>query len=105
MLISVVDLLALLVITLAVMRVTRLIVWDKITLPLRQKIMAANGDNGMITYLIHCIYCTGFWVTVAMVTPYLILGHNKILLGAYSILAIAEAAPRLLAYEPRTGDR
>lgn len=102
MLISVVDLLEFVVVTFAVMRVTRLIVWDKITLPVRQKILAANGDNGMITYLIHCIYCTGFWIAVIMVSLYLIY-PSKILFGIYAVLAVAEIAPRVLAHEPRTG--
>lgn len=103
MLISVVNLLSFIVITLAVMRVTRIIVWDKITLPLRQKIMAWNGDNGIITYLVHCVYCTGFWVGAAMVTLYALLPHSEILFWAYAALAVAEAAPRLLNHEARTG--
>jgi hypothetical protein len=67
----VIDLMTLIVLILATMRVTRLVVWDKITLPARAAVIngftlrvprtawrflwwKGSGVNGKLSYLIHC---------------------------------------------------
>lgn len=99
------------------MRLTRLAVWDKIMLPARKIIItgftwkikkltllrwAGSGISGWLTYLIHCVFCAGFWASVAVVLPFSLWPDNKHLHTCYLILAIAEVAPRLLNWEPRT---
>lgn len=111
----------LIILILAAMRLTRLGVWDRITMPIRKavvdgfdirlKVHRANwklgrwkgsGVNGSLSYLVHCVFCTAFYAAILVAVPYLIWPHNPWLNGAYLVLAIAEAAPRLLNWEPRS---
>lgn len=50
---------------LAVARATRLITRDKITEPLRNQIVTRYGVESQITYLVHCTWCSGLWVSIA----------------------------------------
>ncbi|MCD2263662.1 DUF1360 domain-containing protein [Dietzia aurantiaca] len=54
-------------VTLASARVTRVIVSDKIGEPLRARIVRWRGETSMLTYLVHCSWCTGLWVSAALV--------------------------------------
>lgn len=120
-LITVGDLALVVAVVLAVVCVTRTIVQEEITRPLRLAIIdgftvkltkkhelhwTGSGDKGKLTYLVHCIYCTGFWVAVALGTPAAIWPHNRVLHSCYAVLALAEAAPRALSLLNKwTGDR
>ena len=108
-----IDPVTLIVLILATMRLTRLVVWDKITLPIRKMIISGitikkkriwkgSGVGGKLSYLIHCVFCAGFWAAVPIGTSYIIWPSNKWLFSCYLILAVAEVAPRLLNWEPRT---
>lgn len=107
----------LIVLILATMRLTRLAVWDKITLPVRATIIKGfhlkigkltllkwkgSGVEGWLTYLVHCVFCAGFYASAAVVTSYSLWPTNQWLLACYYTLAIAEVAPRLLNWEPRS---
>lgn len=113
----------LLILTLAAMRLTRGFVWDKITNGLRKTVIVGiiipdkrfwrllrlagkqpwkgSGVGGRLSYLAHCIFCAGFWLSATIVIPHVLWPDNQFLQTCYLILAIAEAAPRLLAWEPR----
>lgn len=54
-------LLALIVITVATIRITRIVTIDKISEPARKWIIARNGHQGWWTYLAHCPWCMGVW--------------------------------------------
>ena len=108
-----IDPVTLIVLILATARLTRLAVWDKITLPIRKTIISGimikkkqiwkgSGINGKLSYLAHCVFCAGFWAAAALGTSYIIWPSNKWLFTCYLILAVAEVAPRLLNWEPRT---
>jgi len=98
---NVIDPMTFIVLTLAVMRTTRLGVLDNITLPLRALILKKTGLNSKLSYLVHCVFCFGFWASFIII-PHLIWPTNKWLNTCYLILAVAELAPRLLNWEPRT---
>ena len=51
-------------ILIATVRVTRALVVDKISHPLRAWVLSKNGADGWWTFLIHCGWCTGFWVAL-----------------------------------------
>lgn len=97
----VIDPVILIVLILATMRLTRGLVWDKITMPIRALVIKKTG-SGWLSYLIHCVFCVGFWAAITVVIPYIIWPTNKWLFACYLILAVAEVAPRLLNWEPRT---
>lgn len=96
-----IDPVTLIVLILATMRLTRLAVLDKISMPIRAWIIKKTG-NGWLTYLVHCVFCAGFWAAAIVGTSYIIWPSNKWLFACYLILAVAEVAPRLLNWEPRT---
>jgi hypothetical protein len=60
------DLYVLLALSLASARLTRAIVDDSITAKLREKAYNRWGDSHWLTTLIHCPWCTGWWVTCAL---------------------------------------
>lgn len=107
----------LIVLILATMRLTRLAVWDKITLPMRATVIngfhlkvgkltllkwKGSGVEGWLTYLVHCVFCAGFYASVAVVIAYSLYPTNRWLFACYLTLAVAEVAPRLLNWEPRS---
>lgn len=107
---------------LAVMCVTRSIVQEEIFRPLRLAMITGftiklprnkelhwdgGGDKGKLAYLVHCIYCTGFWVSIALGIPiiYATHPHTHPVTAAILTLALAEAAPRCLSLINKwTGD-
>lgn len=110
--------LTLIVLVLATMRLTRLAVWDKITLPMRRTVIngfhlrigkltlckwGGSGIEGNLTYLAHCVFCASFWASAAVVVAgFALWPDNKWLMTCYLTLAVAEVAPRLLNWEPRS---
>lgn len=62
------TLITLLLILFATVRTTRAIVIDKITDSFRQWMIRKNGADGPITYLVHCGWCTGFWIALPAAT-------------------------------------
>ena len=97
-----IDPVTLIVLILATARLTRLAVWDKITLPVRVAIIKKTGAGSWLSYLAHCVFCAGFWAAAIVIIPNAIWPSNKWLFACYLILAVAEVAPRLLNWEPRT---
>lgn len=120
-LITVGDLGLIVAVILAVVCVTRTLVQEEITRPLRLAVIdgftlkltkkhelhwTGSGDKGKLTYLIHCIYCTGFWVAATLGTIAAIWHTNHAIRACYFILALAEAGPRALSLLNKwTGDR
>jgi hypothetical protein len=70
------DLLPFLLLVLATARLTKLVVDDRISMPLRQWVMRKNGDNGWFTFLVHCPWCTGFWVAAGIAPLYWFFGNT-----------------------------
>lgn len=55
---------AFVLLTLASARVTRLIVTDQISIPLRRYVINKFGPDHWTTYLIHCPFCASVWVSL-----------------------------------------
>lgn len=54
----------------AAWRLTRLVVDDEITRPLREKVEEVAGPDSKWTYLVNCPYCVSVWAgLVAVVLP------------------------------------
>lgn len=95
-----VDILTLIVLTFAVARVTRLIVDDKISLPIRQWVLQRSGEDGWLFYLVSCPWCMGVWIAAGMTTV-TYLWHSKIWAIVLSFLAVAQVASGLLTFNPQ----
>ncbi|AXK88854.1 hypothetical protein SAMN05421776_105359 [Nocardia farcinica] len=60
---------ALVVYTLTVARLTRLITTDKLTAPLRDAVLARRGGESAVTFLMFCPWCMSVWVAAALALP------------------------------------
>jgi hypothetical protein len=97
--VAMLDPVTLIVLMFAVARVTRLIVDDKISLPIRQWVLRKSGDDGWFTTLVHCPWCMGIWVSAAM-TTLTFLWDSQIWSAILVFLAVAQLASSLLTFEP-----
>lgn len=82
--------LPLLITALAVARLTRIITTDRIALPIRQYVLAKNGDDGWFTFLIHCKYCASVWIAAGTAPLYWYFGRSPWFLIPAVALAFAE---------------
>lgn len=111
----------LIILILAAARIIRLGYWDKITLPVRifsvtgpdpklrlnwlRRIVGADKSNwlGMI---LHCTWCLGVYASFATTTALFLADGNRVAQAFLIALAVAEVAPRVVDWEPRTnGER
>lgn len=93
------DPLTLIALVFAVARVTRLIVDDKISLPLRRWVLAKSGEDGWFFYLVSCPWCMGVWVAAVM-TSLTYLFNHPMWLATLTFLAVAQLASTILTFEP-----
>jgi hypothetical protein len=93
------DPLTLIVLTFAVARVTRLIVDDKISLPIRQRVLQKSGEDGWFFYLVSCPWCMGVWVAAGMTTV-TYLWQSSIWATMLTLLAVAQVASTILTMTP-----
>lgn len=93
------DPLTLVALIFAVARVTRLIVDDKISLPIRQWVLAKSGEDGWFFYLVSCPWCMGVWIAAGMTTV-TYLWHSTIWSAILTFLAVAQIASMILTFEP-----
>lgn len=56
----------LLVVALATARLGRLVNDDEIAAPLRSWAVHRWGEGGKIPYLLHCPWCAGLWISIAL---------------------------------------
>ena len=84
---------SLILLLLATFRITRLVVYDKMTLPVRQIIdSAATAGNGfflVLKDLVSCPWCVSMWAALAVLFLLLLGSFGFVLLG---ILALSGAA-------------
>ena len=67
------DILTYLVLVLAAYRLTRLITTDLVLEKFREWVWTKKPQHSGVGYLITCNWCTGFWVSLAVILCYLIL--------------------------------
>lgn len=84
------NLLTLVITALAVMRITRIVALDKITIPIRRWVLEKNGDTGNWTFLIHCPLCVSFWVGAVVAPLYWFFGRSPWFLIPALALAFAQ---------------
>lgn len=85
------DFLTLLLLVLAATRLTRLVVEDKIGMPLRQWVHKHSGDNGWWTFAFHCPWCVGMWVAIGASPLWYYFGRNPIFVMICLALALSQA--------------
>jgi hypothetical protein len=82
---------SLVVATLAVARLTRLIVDDRVTVGIRQWVVNKWGGESLPSYLIHCPWCMSIWIS-ALVMPPAVLFPNQWVIAALAIPAASMVA-------------
>lgn len=84
-------LLSLVVATLAVSRLTRFLVEDRMAIGYRRWIVNKFSADSMVSYLAHCRWCTSFWVAL-LVMPPAVIWPNTWVIAAYSVFAASYIA-------------
>lgn len=87
--------LTMVVATLAVVRITRLLVDDQLTNFYRLWVDNHWGSNSWQSYLVHCPWCTSVWVA-ALIMPVAVLLPSIWLIAALSIPAASMVTGLLL---------
>lgn len=57
-------LVSLVIVTVAVARLTRLVTTDTIMLSFRRWIVNRAGEDSAVAYLVHCSWCTSIWLSI-----------------------------------------
>lgn len=89
----------------ATTRLTHLITDDRLTLPLRQKVITRYGTEGWQTYLVMCPWCVSPYIAVLVTVPAVFWGlnflpwHIRIVLAALLIPTASQAAGMLARKE------
>jgi len=86
---------------LAVARITRLLVEDKVTVRLRRWVIRRWGEESLPAYFIHCPWCMSFWVGL-VIMPIAVAWPNRWMLGAFAVLASSYITGILAAREERS---
>lgn len=79
---------SLLIAVLAVARVTRLLVEDRIAVGLRQWVVRRWGEDGKMAYLFHCPWCMSIWVGLVTMPPAAIFPNRWVV----AVLAVPAAS-------------
>jgi hypothetical protein len=90
-------------VALAVARLTRLVTLDQITLFLRRWIVNKWGEESLISYLVHCSWCSSIWIALpaSVGWAFLLLPLHLWWLALPSWLAMSYVAGLLSQLEER----
>ena len=80
---------------LAVARITRLLVEDKLMVGYRQWVVRKWGSDSLPSYLAHCPWCTSIWVAIPIM-PVTAIWPNFWVIGLFAIPAASMVAGLLL---------
>lgn len=82
---------ALVLLTIAVARITRLVTADYIMLPFRRWVVNRWGEDSAISYLVHCSWCSSIWISVpaAIAWAFVLLPLSQWWLAAPAALAMS----------------
>ena len=86
---------SLIVASLAVARITRLLVEDKIMVGYRQWVVKKWGPESLPAYFAHCPWCTSFWVSLP-VMPVATFWPNQWVIAPLAVLAASMISGLLL---------
>ena len=87
--------LSMVIATLAVTRLTRLLVEDQLTVKYRQRVVRRWGETSLASYLAHCVWCTSVWVA-AIIMPIAVIFPNQWVIALFAIPAASMVAGLLL---------
>jgi hypothetical protein len=96
-----VSITSLILLPLAVAWVTWLVVDAAITLPIRQRVLKRSGEDGKLTYLVHCTNCTALWVSLLACIPTCLALTFPLWMTPLVVLAMAQLAPMVLTVADR----
>jgi hypothetical protein len=82
---------SLVVAVLAVARITRLLVDDRITIAWRRWVINKWGEESLPSYLVHCPWCMSIWVAIPTM-PCAVLFPNVWVIAALAIPAASMVA-------------
>jgi hypothetical protein len=83
---------------LAVTRITRLMVEDRLTLKYRTWVIKKWGEASLAGYFVYCPWCTSIWVAL-LVMPGAVLFPNKWVIAALAVPAASMVAGLFLDRE------
>ena len=94
---------SLVLVTLAMARLTRLITADTLMLPFRRWVINRTGEDSGFSYLVHCSWCTSMWVSFpgAIAWALLMLPMSQWWLAAPASLAMSYITGLLSQLEER----
>lgn len=95
-----ISVICMILLPLATARLTKLVVDDSITLPIRQKIMTKFGDSWLTT-LVHCPWCSGWWIAGILSIPTGFLLSFPIWVTVLVWMAVAMVAPMVMTLADR----
>jgi hypothetical protein len=87
------------VLVLAALRLTRLVVADDITAPLRERLWRRFPPATRLGYLVTCAWCSSFWVSVVLLSSYSIVPTATTYVSAPFALSAAVGLLTALARE------
>lgn len=90
-----IDPVVLAVLTLAVAGVTRALVIERPFNWWRTWVKSWSGEDGKFTYLVNCVFCTGFWVALGLTIPTYLMPGNTLWLALLTPWAIFAVAPHI----------
>jgi hypothetical protein len=92
-----VNLVYLLVLALAVARLTRMVTEDKIMLPIRQWVLRRSGEDGWFFYLVNCPFCMSVWISVFVTSGTFFWHDNRVWQFILIGLAVSYISGRVVA--------
>lgn len=94
---------SLILVTLAVARLTRLVTTDAIMLPFRRWVVNRTGEESPLSYLVHCSWCTSIWVSIpgAIAWAFLSLPMSQWWIALPTLLAMSYVSGLLSQIEER----
>lgn len=90
----------LVLLTLAVAKVTWLVVDAAITMPIRQWIVNKFGENSRLAYLVHCPGCSSVWVS-AFLTAVTFWTQNILWVAVLAFLAASQVGTMVMSLADR----
>lgn len=55
---------SLILVTIAVARLTHFVTTDRVALPFRRAVVNKFGEDSSTAYFVHCSWCTSFWISL-----------------------------------------
>lgn len=91
-----INALILVVLVLAVARVTRLVTTDQVTLPIRTWVVRKYGEESNQAYFVFCPWCVSIWVSAPMTAATFLVPHGPtwgqwVWHGILTFLAVSHA--------------